>query len=107
MGYDFDELLRDLDSTKMTLGNLFSDIVSMVKPELSRNYREKSILTSVPQVPPAGKDFVSSAKRDCTAALSQLQGGRCGDTLSLEGRPRDVVSFSSLHVSAGSTISWL
>lgn len=41
MGYDFEELLRDLDSTKMTLGNLFSDIVSMVnpkvKPELPSN----------------------------------------------------------------------
>ena len=41
MGYDYKELLRDLDSTEMKLSNLFSDIVSMVnpgvKPELPSN----------------------------------------------------------------------
>ena len=41
MGYDFEELLRDLDSTEITLSNLLLDIVSMVnpkgKPELPKN----------------------------------------------------------------------
>jgi hypothetical protein len=32
MGYDSKELLHDLDSTEMTLINLFSDIIRMVKP---------------------------------------------------------------------------
>lgn len=41
MGYDLKELLRELDSTEMTLRNLFSDIVRMTnpkdKPELPGN----------------------------------------------------------------------
>jgi len=41
MGYELNELLRDLDSTGMTLSNLFTDIVRMIipkgKPELPGN----------------------------------------------------------------------
>jgi hypothetical protein len=33
MGYDFKVLLHDLGSTEMTMSNLFSDIVRMVKPQ--------------------------------------------------------------------------
>ena len=41
MGYDFKELLCELDSTEMTLRNLFSDIVRRVKPKVKLELTSK------------------------------------------------------------------
>jgi len=41
MGYDLDELLREIDATEATLTNMFSDIARMINPRVKPELRSK------------------------------------------------------------------